>query len=159
MDTLLEMLVRRAEHLIGRTGGPLHFRLFIMPLVVAFFAVRAAMRDAREGRPRFFRTLFANPAERAGLLRGALKDIGKIIIMAILLDTTYQLMVLKAFYLGELLVVVAASAILPYLVLRSAVSPLMRRLYRNQSKPANPSAAKPTEESAERPASTPNTHH
>jgi hypothetical protein len=138
MDTLLEMLRSRVEHLLGRTAGPLNFRLLIMPLVVTFFAVRAAMRDAREGRPRFFRTLLTNPLERGRLARSALKDVGKIFVMAILLDTTYQLVVLKAFYLGELLVVVAASAILPYLVVRSAVSPLMRRIYRNQSKPPKP---------------------
>ena len=59
-----------------------------------------------------------------------LASIGKIFIMAIVLDTIYQLMVLKSFYLGELLLVVMVTAILPYLVLRSAVSLLMRRVYR-----------------------------
>ena len=123
MDAFFEMLTSRVEHLLGRTGGPLNFRLFVMPLVVTFFAVRAAMRDAREGQPRFFRTL-PRPSRASGaLLRSALKDVGKIFIVAIVLDTTYQILVLKSFYLGELLVVVVASAILPYLVVRSAVSP------------------------------------
>ena len=61
MDTLLEMLTSRGEHLLGRAGGPLNFRLLIMPLVVTFFAVRAGMKDAREGQPPFFRTLLTQP--------------------------------------------------------------------------------------------------
>ena len=109
MDTLVEMLWSRGEHLLGRTAGPLNFRLFIMPLVVTFFAVRAAMKDARAGQPPFFRTLLLKPVERPRLVRSGLKDVGKIFIVAVVLDTTYQLLVLKAFYLGELLVVVMAS--------------------------------------------------
>jgi hypothetical protein len=154
MDAFFEMLTSRVEHLLGRTAGPLNFRLLVMPLVVTFFAVRAAMRDARKGQPRFFRTFLNQPGERARLVRSVLKDVGKIFVVAIVLDTTYQILVLKSFYLGELLVVVLVSAILPYLVVRSAASPLMRRIYRNQSKPAD-SKQLPAEHSA----STPNTDH
>ena len=66
MDTFIEMLMSRAEHLLGRTAGPLNFRLLIMPLVVTFFAVRAAMRDARQGQPPFFRTFLPNRASGRG---------------------------------------------------------------------------------------------
>ena len=154
MDTFLEMLTSRLEHLLGRTAGPLNFRLLVMPLVVTFFAIRAAMRDARQGQPPFFRTFLTQPGERARLVRSALKDVGKIFVVAIVLDTTYQILVLKSFYLGELLFVVMASAILPYLVVRSAVSPLMRRIYAKHEPPADPV------EVAKRPlASKPNTDH
>ena len=60
MDALIEMLRSRYEHLVGRAGGPLNFRLLIMPLVVTFFAARAAMKDARAGQPPFFITLLRN---------------------------------------------------------------------------------------------------
>ena len=143
METLVEMLRSRYEHLVGRAGGPLNFRLLIMPLVVTFFALRAAMRDARAGRPRYFKTLLTKPLERPRLVRSMLKDVGKIFIMAVVLDTIYQLTVLRAFYLGELLLVVLASAILPYLVVRSAVSPLMRRIYREHPKAAGQTATNP----------------
>lgn len=138
MDAFFELLTSRVEHLLGRTAGPLNFRLLVMPLVVTFFAVRAAMRDARRGQPPFFRTFLVQPGERGRLVRSALKDVGKILVVAIVLDTTYQVLVLKSFYLGELLIVVMATALLPYLVVRSAVSLLMRRIYRNQSRPADP---------------------
>jgi hypothetical protein len=146
METLLGMLRDRYEHLVGRVGGPLNFRLLIMPLVVTFFAVRAAMRDARAGQPPFFQSIRTNPVERSRLVRSGLKDIGKIIIVAVVLDTIYQLTVLKAFYLGELLLVVMWSAILPYLVVRSAASPLMRRIYREHPQATRQTATDPKDD-------------
>ena len=77
------------------------------------------------------------------MLRSVLKDVGKIFIVAVVLDTIYQLMVLKAFYLGELLVVVMASR-------HPAVSRgpqrrflLMRRIYRKHPKAAGQPATNP----------------
>jgi hypothetical protein len=137
MDNLIEMLMTRAEHLLQRVDGPLHFRLLIMPLVVSYLAVRAGMRDAARGQPPFLRTFLAKPAERARLVRSALKDVGKVFVMALVLDTIYQLAAVKSFYPGELVFVALASAILPYLVVRSAVSPFMRRIYRNRPAPVN----------------------
>ena len=97
MDNLLELLSSHGEHLLGRTAGPLNFRLLVMPLVTTFFAVRAAMRDAREGQPRFFQTFVTHPGDRARLFRSAMKDAGKILVMAIVLDTTYQILVSEIF--------------------------------------------------------------
>ena len=88
--------------------------------------------------PLLLRTFLTQPGARARLVRSALKDVGKIVVVAVVLDTTYQILVLKSFYLGELLLVVLATAIVPYLVVRSAVSLLMRRVYRKQSQPARP---------------------
>ena len=138
MDALIEMLMTRAEHLLQRVDGPLHFRLLIMPLVVTYLAVRAGMKDAQEGQPRFFRTLLTKPTERSRLIRSALADVGKIFVVAVVLDSVYQLVVLRTLYLGELLLVALSCALLPYFVVRSAVSPFMRRIYRNQSRPAKP---------------------
>ena len=157
MDTIVEMLMTRLEHLLGRAAGPLNFRLLIMPLVVTFFAVRAAMRDARQGQPPFFRAFLSKRVEREQLIRSALKDVGKIFIVAIVLDTTYQILVLKSFYLGELLIVVMVSAVLPYLVVRSVVSPLMRRIYRKHPKATGQASTNPKDDPEYRPASPSNT--
>ena len=35
---------------LGRFDGPLHFRLFVQPLMAMLFATRNGRRDAREGR-------------------------------------------------------------------------------------------------------------
>ena len=135
MDAILEMLQRVVEQLIGRAGGPLRFRLFIMPLVVTFLAVRAGLKDAREGQPAFLWAILTNPAERHRLLLSGLKDIGRILIVAVVLDTTYLLVLLRAFYPVQLFIVAVACAIVPYVLIRGPVTRLTRGLYKNQTGP------------------------
>ena len=67
MDAILDMLSRGAAQLLGRAGGPLHFRLVMMPTVVTILAVRAGLRDAREGQPAFLWAPSHEP-DRAALL-------------------------------------------------------------------------------------------
>jgi hypothetical protein len=126
MDNLLDLFSQGVEQLLGRASGPLHFRLFVMPIVVTTLAIRAGVRDAREGRPAFVWTILTNPAERPKLLRSGLKDFGRIFIVAIVLDTTYQLVVLRAFYPVQLIIVAVACAIVPYFVIRGPVRWLTR---------------------------------
>src|SRR5512136_619418 len=134
MDTLLEMLARRGEHLVGRLGGPLNFRLVVMPLVVTLLAIRAHLRDVREGRPTVLGAFFRDPSKRRRLLRSGLKDIGKVFIVACVLDTTYQILVLRSFYPGEVLVVAVVCAIVPYALVRGPVTRLARRFYRRKAR-------------------------
>jgi hypothetical protein len=129
VDTILDMLSHRGEHLVSRFGGPLNFRLFIMPLVVTVLAVRAHMKDVREGRPTELGAFFKNPTKRQRILRSGLKDFGKVFIVACVLDTTYQIWVLRSFYLGELLVVAVVSAIVPYFLVRVVITRFVRMLY------------------------------
>jgi hypothetical protein len=123
MDAILDMLFRRGEHLIGRASGPLNFRLVVMPLVVTILAIRAGLRDAREEHRPFFWNLLTNPADA---FRSSVGDIGRIFIVALVLDSTYQLVVLRWIYPGELLVVAVACAIVPYALIRGPVTRLAR---------------------------------
>jgi hypothetical protein len=38
MDTILDILFNRAGHLFGRAGGPLNFRVVVMPAVVTILS-------------------------------------------------------------------------------------------------------------------------
>jgi hypothetical protein len=147
----MEMLTSRLEHLLGRASGPLHFRLFIMPLVVAVLAIRAHQRDVREGRPTVLWAFFKEPTKRRRLLRSALKDFGKVFIVACVLDTIYQLVFLRAFYLGELLIVAVGCAVVPYFLIRGPVTRIARLLYLKWAGPAAPSAVSPNENTKGRP--------
>jgi hypothetical protein len=138
MEAILEMLFRRGEHLIGRASGPLNFRLVVMPTVVTILAIRAGRRDAREGHRPFLWNLLTDPAHA---LRSAIGDIGRIFIVALVLDTTYQLVVLRWLYLGELLVVAVVCAVVPYVLVRGPITRLVRRLYRNSGGPAKGAGA------------------
>ena len=127
MDNLL---TRGFEQLLGRLSGPLNFRLVVMPTVVTLLALRAAWKDGRAGRPAFLGVLIKDPAERRRLFRSALKDIGRIFIVAIVLDTVYQLMVLRWVYPGQALIVAVVCAVMPYALVRGPITLVARLLYR-----------------------------
>jgi hypothetical protein len=114
----------------------LRFRLVVMPLVVTFLALRAHRRDVREGRPTFLGAFLMDRVERRRLFRSALKDIGRIFIVAVVLDTTYQLMVLRSFHPMQLLIVAVTCAIVPYVLVRGPITRLSRMLYLKVRAPA-----------------------
>jgi len=130
METIIEMLTHRGEHLTGRVLGPLNFRLVVMPLVVTVLAFRAHMRDVREGRSTVLWAFLKDPAERRRLFRSGLRDFGKVFIVACVLDTVYQILVLRSFYPGELLVVATMCSIVPYCLIRGPVTRIGRLLRR-----------------------------
>ena len=51
---LHEVLARTGEMLLGRTTGPLTLRLILQPSMAALFAIRAAIKDTRDGHSEFF---------------------------------------------------------------------------------------------------------
>ena len=140
METFLQMLSRGVDHLIGRFSGPLNFRLFVMPAVVTVLAIRAGLRDAREGQPPYLWGLVLKRRERRQLFRSGLKDIGKIFIVAVVLDTAYQIFVLRAFYPGQVIIVAVACAIVPYVLVRGPVTRLAGIFKQAKAAPTHVSA-------------------
>ena len=137
MDAIMEILSRGIDQLFGRPDGPLTFRLVVMPTMVSIIAIRAGLRDAREGRPTFLWTFFFNPSERSQLLRSGWKDVGRIIIIALVLDTIYQLIVFRAFYIVQAVIVAFVCAVLPYVLFRGPINLLVRNFYGKQDKTAD----------------------
>ena len=155
MDAILEILNRGVEQLLGRASGPLHVRLVIMPTVVTILAIRAGLKDAREGQPAFLWGLIAYAAERRRRLLTGWKNITRIFIVAIVLDTAYQLIVLRAFYVVQTLILAMACAIVPYVLFRGPTTCLARGLSRKQAGPTNLSVANTTEGTEDRPENCP----
>ena len=106
-----------------------------MPTVVTILAVRAGLKDAREGRPAFLWAILTNPSERRRLFHSALKDIGRIFVVALVLDTAYQIFFLRAFYIVQLFIVAIACSTAPYVLIRGPVTRLTRSLFRNEAAP------------------------
>jgi hypothetical protein len=126
----MEMLNRGAQQLLGRASGPLHLRFLMMPAVVTVLAIRAGLKDASEGQPAFLWAFLTKRAERPRLLRSALTHIGRILIVALVLDTIYQLIVLKTFYPAQALIVAVTCAVVPYVLFRGLAARLGRLLRR-----------------------------
>src|SRR5215203_5060133 len=121
-----EILTRVWENLIGRNDGPLTLRLIIQPTVAIIFAIRAGLRDAREGKPAFLWTVFTSPEHRRDLIHDGWKDIGKLLIMTMILDCVYQLIVHRGVYVLELLTAVIVLAVIPYSIVRGPVNRIAR---------------------------------
>jgi hypothetical protein len=117
---------RIIENLFGRLDGPMHFRFILQPLIAVIFALIDGIKDAKNGKPAYFWAIFFNPGNRKELLKDGWKHVGKILILAIVLDTVYQLKVFHKIYPGEMLIVAFILAILPYLLLRGPVNRLMK---------------------------------
>ena len=122
-----DLLARVFENLVDRVSGPMKFRLILQPLMAIIFAVRSGLKDAKEGRPAYFWALFTEPEHRGDMLRDGWKSVGRIFILAIIIDLVYQIIELRWFYPGEALVVALILAFIPYLIIRGPVNRLASR--------------------------------
>ncbi|HEV2667940.1 MAG TPA: hypothetical protein VG324_23685 [Blastocatellia bacterium] len=121
-----ELFTRLWDDLIGRIGGPMSFRLLLQPAMAMIFAIRDGLKDAREGRPAYFYSLFTDPENRRTRLREGFKAVSRVFVLAIVMDLIYQLIVLRWFYPLQALIVAFVLAFLPYILLRGPVNRIAR---------------------------------
>lgn len=115
------------DELIARAEGPMRIRLILQPIMAALFAIRAGLRDVREGRPLYFWAVLRATSDRKSMLKEAWKDDGRVFVLAIAIDLVYQAAVLHAFRPGEAVFLGIVLAIVPYLIFRGVVNRLLRR--------------------------------
>jgi hypothetical protein len=113
---------RIVEHFLARVDGPLHFRFIFQPLMGTIFAVIDGLKDAKNGKPAYFWSLLWHSGHRQELLKDGWKHVGKIFIIALILDVIYQWKYHPRIYPGELLIVSFILAIVPYLLLRGPIN-------------------------------------
>lgn len=121
-----DMWLRISDNLMDRVTGPLKFRLVLQPVMACAYAVIAGLRDAKNGEPPYFWGLVTNPANRTAMIRDGSKSVGKVFILALIMDIAYQLWVQRFVYPGEAVIVAFILAIIPYLVLRGLVTRVAR---------------------------------
>jgi hypothetical protein len=122
-----DVLSRIFENLIARTEGPLHFRVVLQPVMAMVFAFIDGRKDARAGKAPYFWSLVTDPEHRNEMAKDGWKSIGKVFILAVVLDAVYQYIVQRFIYPGEVIIVSFLLAILPYLILRGLVTRLLRK--------------------------------
>lgn len=103
------------------------FRVIMQPAMAVFFAIRAGLRDAREGQPPFLWTVFSDQVRRRELMRQAWGDVRSIFILALVLDSIYQVIGHSSIYALELLVTATVLAVVPYVIVRGLVTRVARR--------------------------------
>jgi hypothetical protein len=121
-----DLLSQTWQEITSRPGGPLAMRFYLQPLMATLLAARDGVKDAREGNPPYLWAVVNNPAHRRELLRSGWRSIGKVFVIALVLDVVYQLLVLRGLRPVEGLIVAVALAIVPYALVRGPINRLMR---------------------------------
>jgi hypothetical protein len=123
-----ELFARIWGDLVARVGGPMTFRILLQPIMAGTLAIRAGLQDAREGRPPYFWPILIDKTQRGALLREGWQAVGRIFLLAVIMDGIYQLIVHRWIYPIELLMVGVILAVTPYVLLRGPVNRLSRSL-------------------------------
>jgi len=121
-----DVLTRIAENLVDRVSGPMKLRLLLQPLVATVFAVRSGLKDAKAGKPPYFWALLTSPEHRADMVNDGWKDVGRVFLIAMIMDVIYQLIAIRFVYPFEVVLVAFLLAIVPYLLLRGLVTRIAR---------------------------------
>lgn len=121
-----DIWMRIIENMGDRVTGPMKFRLILQPVMAIIFAVMAGLKDAKADRKPYFWSLLFYPESRAEMLQDGWKSVGKVFVVALILDLVYQIIVLHFVYPGEAIVVAFTLAILPYLIIRGLVTRLAK---------------------------------
>jgi hypothetical protein len=122
-----DIWMRFVENMLDRVSGPMKFRLLLQPVMASIFAIVSGLKDAKAGKPPYGWALFTDPVHRVDLIKDGWKSVGKIFVLALVLDVVYQIYVLHFVYPGEAIVVALVLAILPYLILRGLVTRIARK--------------------------------
>jgi hypothetical protein len=122
-----DIWTRLMADMADRITGPMKFRLVLQPVMAAIFAIRSGLADARNGKAPYFWALFSDPAHRAEMVKDGWKSVGKVFVLALILDVVYQIVVRRFVYPGEALITAILLAIVPYLLLRGLITRLARK--------------------------------
>ncbi len=122
-----DIWMRVMENFSHRIGGSMNFRFILQPLMAMIFATIDGLKDAKTGKVPYLWSLFTQPQHLEAQLRNGWKSIGKVFILAIVLDVIFQVRELHNFFPLEALVIALLLAIVPYLGLRGIVCRLSRR--------------------------------
>ena len=116
------------EGIVARLDGPLHFRFIGQPLMASILAIIDGVNDAKMGKPPYFWAVIVTPGHRKELIKDGSKSIWKVFIVAMLLESVYQVMVHQLDYRGYVLIAAFTLAIFPYVMLRGPTNRLVTRL-------------------------------
>ena len=106
-----------------RLTGPLNLRLVLQPCIAAIFGYLDGSKDAKAGAPPYFWSVTNVPQEeRRALIKHGWARIGKVFIIAFVLDCVFQYLTTGNIAIFGSILIAMILAILPYLFLRGAVN-------------------------------------
>ena len=117
-----DFITRFFDNLGLKVDGPMKLRFIMQPIVSLIFAVKAGLRDSKSGEVPYFWGLVSGKGERKDLLKEGWKDVGKLFVIALLLDIIAQIIILKTVYPFEAVITAIILAFIPYIIFRGIVN-------------------------------------
>jgi hypothetical protein len=133
MEDFFQQFIRLLDF---RVDGPLKFRFIVQPLVALVLSTLDGIRDAKAGRHLYLLSLIREPATRMQYMKQGWRSIGKVFILAVILDIAFQVIFMGQLNIPGALLVGLVLALLPYLLLRGPVN-YIARLILNRNKQDN----------------------
>lgn len=110
------------ENIGLKISGPMKFRFILQPLVALIFSIKAGYRDSKKGNVPYLPGLLTHEDERKNLLKQTWSDVGKVFIIALIMDLIFQIIILKTIYPLEAFITALLLAFVPYLIFRGPVN-------------------------------------
>jgi hypothetical protein len=108
--------------LLERPSQLFRFRFILQPVMAGIAALHDGVADEKKGRAPYFWALVSRPSHRLGLLEEGVISTARVLLLGLVMDTVYQLIVLKTFYPAEAAIVAIVLAFIPYLMLRGPIA-------------------------------------
>src|SRR5262245_18380233 len=70
-------------------------RLILRPITAILLAIRAGVHDARASRPLYFWLICTDRVHRRDILRDGWKAVGRVFVIAVVIDFIYQVIVFQ----------------------------------------------------------------
>ena len=116
-----------AAGFMTRLDGPFSLRFFLQPAMAIMFAVKDGLKDGRTGQDHYLWSLLFRPGQRRERIASAWASIGKVSIMAFVLDSLFQWVAMGQIKLTASLLMALFLCVIPYSLLRGPVSRLTER--------------------------------
>lgn len=118
-----------------RHSGPMSFRLILQPIMSLIYATLAGIRDAKAGNPPFLSALISGKVDRKQLLKELWKDVGKVFVLAVIMELIFEIIEFKTVHPIEILRVSFWLAIMPYLIFRGPVKRIVSLFIKRKETP------------------------
>jgi len=126
VSTVVDMVIRGWDNFLARPNGALSLRLFVQPTMAGLLALRSGVEDARQRRQGYLWALLTNSQRRSQLLHEGWRGARTPFLVAIALDSVYQIITVQFIYPLELLFTATLLALVPYALLRGPFNRLAR---------------------------------
>lgn len=119
-----------------RHDGPMAFRLILQPLMSLIYAIIAGVKDAKAGKKPLIEALIFGKTKRtrSDMLKEIWKDVGKVFILAVIMEVIFEIIEFKTIHPLDVLRVAFWLAIVPYLLMRGPVERIVELFIKKNHK-------------------------